>query len=274
MPDKADRKKTAIQSIRRNVQILNAIVLLIVFSLLFLNIRFLFEILNYIPSLSMIAMLTFVAGLVLLSLYLSRIISKNAIKGLEKYEHEVKSLITSMENEIAIHKQTEEELRALSLTDELTGLNNRRGFLTLADQFLKLINRDKIEAFMLYADLDNLKGINDTHGHREGDKVLKEIANILKENYRESDIMARIGGDEFVVLPVGFTRFDAEILNKRLHDKVKILNTNRNRGYKISMSTGIAYYDPNYPCSINKLLAEADKMMYEQKRQKTSDQRI
>jgi hypothetical protein len=96
MPDKADRKKTAIQSIRRNVQILNAIVLLIVFSLLFLNIRFLFEILNYIPSLSMIAMLTFVAGLVLLSLYLSRIISKNAIKGLEKYEHEVKSLITSM----------------------------------------------------------------------------------------------------------------------------------------------------------------------------------
>jgi diguanylate cyclase (GGDEF)-like protein len=144
----------------------------------------------------------------------------------------------------------------------------------LADQFLKLINRDKIEAFMLYADLDNLKGINDTHGHREGDKVLKEIANILKENYRESDIMARIGGDEFVVLPVGFTRFDAEILNKRLHDKVKILNTNRNRGYKISMSTGIAYYDPNYPCSINKLLAEADKMMYEQKRQKTSDQRI
>jgi diguanylate cyclase (GGDEF)-like protein len=173
-----------------------------------------------------------------------------------------------LSKEIAERKKLEGKLRNLSLTDELTGLHNRRGFFTLAEQYLKLINRQKRKVFMLYADLDNLKCINDTFGHQEGDIMLIEIAKILKESYRESDIIARIGGDEFVVLPVGFTKFDAKILYTRLQEIIETINAKINRRYKISISVGIVHYDPEQPCSIDELIAHADKLMYEQKRHK------
>lgn len=88
----------------------------------------------------------------------------------------------------------EEDLHSLSLTDELTGLYNRRGFFTLLDQQIKMANRLKREIFILYADLDRLKLINDTWGHQEGDQALIESATIFKRIYRESDIIACIGG--------------------------------------------------------------------------------
>ncbi|MEJ2323606.1 MAG: GGDEF domain-containing protein, partial [Nitrospirota bacterium] len=94
-------------------------------------------------------------------------------------------------------------MRSLSLTDELTGLSNRRGFFNLVDQLLKMAKRMNTVIYMLYADLDSLKSINDVYGHHEGDNILKDVAHILKTTYRESDIVARIGGDEFVVIPVG-----------------------------------------------------------------------
>jgi diguanylate cyclase (GGDEF)-like protein/PAS domain S-box-containing protein len=161
-------------------------------------------------------------------------------------------------------KMMEEQLRTLSITDELTGLFNRRGFLCLADQQIKLANRHKKGIFMLYADLDGFKMINDKFGHQVGDSALIEMANILKITYRESDVVARIGGDEFVVIPVGSTGDDVEIITTRFQN-ANIHNEKMNRTIKLSASVGIAYYDPDKPCSLEELLIEADRMMYKQK---------
>jgi diguanylate cyclase (GGDEF)-like protein len=155
------------------------------------------------------------------------------------------------------HVKLQEKVRTMAVTDELTGLYNRRGFFSLAEKLLQLCKREKKGIFMLYTDLDGLKKINDTFGHKEGDMALIDIANILRNNYRESDIIARISGDEFVVIPIGTTE-----------DSTKFHNSEINRSYKLSLSFGIAYYDPENPCSIDELLVQGDKLMYEQKRHK------
>ena len=101
------------------------------------------------------------------------------------------------------HVKMQQEIRNLTLRDELTGIYNRRGFFALVEYQFNMAKRSKTGLFMLYADLDNLKIINDTLGHQEGDRALIETADILRNNFRQSDIIARIGGDEFVVFPVG-----------------------------------------------------------------------
>ena len=99
-------------------------------------------------------------------------------------------------------KRAEEAIRALSLEDELTGLANRRGFFTLAEQQLKVARRTKTGLFLLFADVDGLKATNDRFGHAEGDRLIRDAARILRATFRDSDIVARIGGDEFVVLMI------------------------------------------------------------------------
>lgn len=164
-------------------------------------------------------------------------------------------------------KRMEDEFRKLSLSDELTGLYNRRGFLTLAVQQLKMASRFKGEVCLLYIDLDNLKSINDRFGHKEGDTALIETANILRKTYRESDIIARIGGDEFAVLAVGTTD-TCEELAKRLQENLRDFNRIANREYTLSLSIGIAHCDSENPSSIEELLIQADRAMYEEKRLK------
>ena len=166
------------------------------------------------------------------------------------------------------HVKLQEKVRTMAVTDELTGLYNRRGFFSLAEKLLQLCKREKKGIFMLYTDLDGLKKINDTFGHKEGDMALIDIANILRNNYRESDIIARISGDEFVVIPIGTTEDSAKIATSRLQKSIEIHNSEINRSYKLSLSFGIAYYDPENPCSIDELLVQGDKLMYEQKRHK------
>jgi len=174
--------------------------------------------------------------------------------------------VTVVSKNISELKKMQEELRELSLTDELTGLYNRRGCFTLAEHVLKMADRSKKGIYMLYADLDNLKTINDTYGHAEGDSAVIEAADLLKNNYRESDIIARIGGDEFVVIPVGSAEDTVEIIKARLQKALDIHNEKSNRNYRLSMSVGIAYYDPAQPCSMNDLISRADKLMYNQKK--------
>jgi two-component system cell cycle response regulator len=164
------------------------------------------------------------------------------------------------------HGRLHERMNTMLLTDELTGLYNRRGFFTLGEYQLKIAKRQLRGLYMLYADLDDLKGINDTWGHREGDVALKEIADVLKNNYRESDIIARIGGDEFVVMPAGSGSDDTGLIIDRLHKAIDIYNSKSNSNYKLSMSAGAAFYDPTAPCSIDELLARGDKSMYERKK--------
>jgi diguanylate cyclase (GGDEF)-like protein len=153
----------------------------------------------------------------------------------------------------------------LSLTDALTGLYNRRGFMTLAEQHLKIANRMKSLVFMLYADLDNLKHINDTFGHQEGDTALKDTAKILRETFREADIVSRIGGDEFVVMPLGDSEKGIESVNSRLQNNLDLRNGKKDSRYSLSLSIGVAHYDPARPVTPEELLLQGDKLMYEQK---------
>lgn len=174
--------------------------------------------------------------------------------------------IQGIARDITERKGMEEELRALSLVDELTGLYNRRGFLTLARLQLKLADRLKRRMFMFFTDVDGLKEINDTLGHPEGDQALIDTANILKKTFRESDVIARIGGDEFVVLIMETSDESAEKLTKRFKENLKTHDSKGGRSYKLSISLGTAHFDPKNPCSVEELMARADKSMYEQKR--------
>ncbi len=168
--------------------------------------------------------------------------------------------------DITQQKRLEEELRALSLTDELTGLYNRRGFFTLAEQQLKIANRLGKGVLILYADLTGLKLINDTFGHAEGDRALIGVAGLLKEVFRESDIIARIGGDEFVVFPIEVANTNASTLNARFQKKLKSFNMKKDRKYEMKISIGIVQYEKECPCSIEELLIQADTEMYKHKK--------
>ncbi len=170
--------------------------------------------------------------------------------------------------DLTAHKKMEAEILALSITDQLTGLHNRRGFLSLAGHQLKVAERDKNEMLLLFADLDCLKWINDTYGHEEGDRTLVEAAAIFRETFRTSDIVARLGGDEFSALVVDITEADAEIITARLQSLIDARNRKENRKYNLSISVGCSYYDPACPCTIDELIASADKLMYEEKQGK------
>ena len=168
-------------------------------------------------------------------------------------------------NKMMRDREGEQALLALSLTDELTGLYNRRRFLVLAEQSLKLAIRMKTRLLLFYIDMDGLKWINDTHGHREGDQALIVLAGIIKKTFRESDIIARIGGDEFVVLLKCDDDTD-EMLTERLYRNIKNYNDEASKAYELSVSTGVARFDPGEPVSIEELLSGADALMYTRKR--------
>jgi diguanylate cyclase (GGDEF)-like protein/PAS domain S-box-containing protein len=170
--------------------------------------------------------------------------------------------------DITDRKKMQDEIIAVSITDQLTGLYNRRGFLSLVEQQLKLSDRNKSGMLLFFADLDLLKQINDTLGHEEGDKALIEAANTLRETFRTSDIIARLGGDEFAVLAIDTDKSNSEIFSDRLQQLVDNCNKKENRNFRLSISIGSAYYDPENPCSIDDLLVRADKLMYEKKMRK------
>jgi diguanylate cyclase (GGDEF)-like protein len=158
-------------------------------------------------------------------------------------------------------------LLALSLTDELTGLYNRRRFFVLAEQCLKVALRKKKRSLLFFIDVDNLKWINDQYGHDSGDQILIDFGSILKKTFRESDIIARIGGDEFVVLAES-TDENSESLIARLYENLKDYNVERSEHHIVSISVGAAQFDPGSPVSIDELLSEADTLMYVQKRRR------
>jgi diguanylate cyclase (GGDEF)-like protein/PAS domain S-box-containing protein len=172
--------------------------------------------------------------------------------------------------DITERKRMEEEIRALSLTDPLTNLYNRRGFMHLAEQQLKVAARLEKRVFLLYSDVDKLKHINDTFGHKEGDRVLIDVANILKKSFRDSDIVARMGGDEFVVMAMEAARVNAEVFTRRLQEKLEHYNSRPDTQgrYTLTLSIGLSVYDPELPLPIDDLLHRADGLMYEQKRTK------
>jgi two-component system cell cycle response regulator len=176
-------------------------------------------------------------------------------------------LVRSMRYAMERH-QVEVVLRSLALIDELTGLYNRRGFLSIGGQHLKLADRAKREMVLFFADFDHLKQINDTLGHTEGDQALIETASILSDTFRKSDLIARLGGDEFAVLAIEARKNNVESITTRLQKNLEAYNAGEDRSYKLSLSVGASFYDPNEPCSIGELLDRADRSMYERKWEK------
>jgi len=175
-------------------------------------------------------------------------------------------VVASYLQRIMAQRRAEEEIRTLSITDQLTGLHNRRGFITFADQQLKLSDRTKRVMLLFFTDLDGMKWINDTFGHEEGDRALMDVAAILKETFRSVDIIARMGGDEFAILAIDSTEANSEIFSTRLQERIDAHNQQENRSYCISLSVGCACYNPENSCSLDELIVRADKLMYEHKR--------
>jgi len=179
-----------------------------------------------------------------------------------------KGYFVAVFDDITEQKRLNEQLHTVSLTDELTGLYNRRGFFTLAQQQMKIAERTKKDMLLFFADLDKMKHINDTLGHQEGDKALVEIATILKEVFRESDIIGRMGGDEFAILAIDTTDETREVLIHRLRNILDNYNRPEGKNYQLALSIGIARYNTEASLTLDELMTQADTLMYEEKRGK------
>ena len=118
---------------------------------------------------------------------------------------------------------------------------------------------------LFYIDLDDLKKINDSSGHEEGDAALVETAEVLKDAFRDSDIIARLVGDEFAALAIDVAEGKVAALSRRLCERLEARNGREGMPYPLSFSLGVARYDPDRPCSIQELLTQADRKMYQEK---------
>lgn len=190
----------------------------------------------------------------------------------------VRELNASMAREIEIRQDSEIKLKdALALVeqmavrDQLTGLNNRRGFLTLAEQQLKTMKRQRGHCLLLFADMDGLKAINDKYGHKDGDAAIQGAARALKESLRDSDVIGRIGGDEFTALA-----FDAEpssvgLIRDRIRKACERISREIGREWSISLSIGHFHAEADCGLDVSAMMEKADAALYEEKKRNKSD---
>ncbi|HWU68803.1 MAG TPA: GGDEF domain-containing protein [Stenotrophobium sp.] len=161
----------------------------------------------------------------------------------------------------------ERELRDMSLSDELTGIYNHRGFYLLGEQALRESQRSGSPLMVLFFDLDDLKKTNDTLGHDLGSRLLRDMATLLRDNFRDSDIVARVGGDEFAVV-THVAREATQLALQRLHDAVDHHNDTAGQPYKISYSVGETHRDADTGLTFSQMVRQADAQMYQRKREK------
>jgi two-component system cell cycle response regulator len=192
------------------------------------------------------------------------VVSRGAQDYLVKGQAENESLARVLRYAVERNRM-QTQLRQLAIIDELTGIHNRRGFTTLAEQHLKLAARRRAPAAVVFLDLDGLKAINDTHGHVEGDQALIDTAFLLRLTLRESDVVARLGGDEFAALLVDCEPPTAEVVVERLQAAVRDHNARSDRPYALSLSIGVADLEPGADVSVEELIERADRAMYEHK---------
>jgi diguanylate cyclase (GGDEF)-like protein len=166
------------------------------------------------------------------------------------------------------HVILERELQQLAVTDDLTCFYNRRGFFAAATQQMKLARRNGDPALLFFFDLDNLKDINDAFGHREGDRALVRTADAIEEVFRDSDVVARMDGDEFAVLAIDASGRHQEPILHRLQKQLSKANLEEPR-YMLSVSVGIARFNPLEETNLAELMAEAGRSLDEKKRLKS-----
>ncbi len=173
-------------------------------------------------------------------------------------------LLRSIRYGVERHRLTS-ALRSLSLIDDLTGLYNRRGFSDLGEQHLKLARRSARAVLLVYLDVDDLKTINDTLGHQMGDRALTRVADVLRETFRQSDIIARIGGDEFAVMALEASEENESHLLDRLKKRFKEVNRESTVPYELSVSVGAARFPGDGTTRLEDLLVQVDDAMYRDK---------
>ena len=204
--------------------------------------------------------------------HLSKIYRKIGVENRFELMH---SLVkTSNEKLTALSKNsipvrlTEEKRPAAQLTDEITGLYNRRGFSALVEHYAKIARRQKRNVFMIFAYVDNLKATQDAPGGDGSDGALKETANMLMDALRESDIIARYGSNGFAVIPLGTTQAGVHKLVVRLREKLNLFNTENCRALPLSVSFGVCCCDPRNHRSMDELFFDADRMCAHKKNRK------
>jgi diguanylate cyclase (GGDEF)-like protein/PAS domain S-box-containing protein len=168
--------------------------------------------------------------------------------------------------DITQRREMEKKLEAMALTDQLTDLYNRRGFFTLATREVKRAERSRQGLLLFFADLDGLKDINDRLGHEEGDHALIAAAKILTRTFRVSDIISRIGGDEFAILVIDADEAMMEKLLLRFYRLINNYNARKAASFKLAISIGYAFYDPLKPTTLDEMISTADAMMYKMKK--------
>lgn len=168
-------------------------------------------------------------------------------------------------------REAQDQLRRLAMTDELTGLHNRRGFFVNGLRILEDAVRQKKGAALLYADIDGLKAINDSYGHDAGSGLLVSAADVLKNTFRAADIVARVGGDEFVALAI-VPPADVATIMRRLQWHLDRVNAGSSLPYQLAMSVGVAHFDPGASQTLEDLVKRADEAMYENKRSQAPSQ--
>ncbi|MGQ0561851.1 MAG: GGDEF domain-containing protein, partial [Gemmatimonadota bacterium] len=191
---------------------------------------------------------------------------ESTIREVPRSGRDVPRELVVVSRDITERKLQEERLKEMAILDDLTGLYNRRGFMALASQHLKQAKRAKRQALLVFADLNGLKGINDTHGHADGDRALIAAAEVLNRTFRDSDVVARVGGDEFAILAVEAAADGVEAIKARLQAALDVANRGSARPYQLSVSVGIVSYDPDADASVEELMAVADREMYSNKR--------
>ncbi len=162
----------------------------------------------------------------------------------------------------------EQEIAAIQLAtlDELTLISNRRGFITLAEHALQVSRRKNWPVTLLLFDLNKFKPINDNFGHAEGDRALISFANVMRKTFRDSDVFARVGGDEFAALLTDTDETAVTTVLERFADEIETINHVEKRGYDIRYSVGSVSFPAGSVVHIDSMMAEADARMYENKR--------
>ncbi len=179
--------------------------------------------------------------------------------------HKHRAQLALQKSEEAMRRNAE-QLENLSLSDELTGLKNRRGFFELSSQAMKVARREHHTLALFFMDLNGLKQINDNHGHPVGDQALRDVAAVLRSTFRDSDIVARLGGDEFIAL--AHVTGDVAALRRRLHDQLAAFNARNERTFTLDLSIGAELVDvaQDEEEDLDDLIARADAAMYAEKR--------
>ncbi|BES69059.1 hypothetical protein RE428_00770 [Marinobacter nanhaiticus D15-8W] len=181
-------------------------------------------------------------------------------------EERVKQRTQALVREIRERKKAEEAVRQMAISDSLTGLLNRRGFFLQAQKQYELACRNASPSILVFADLDGLKVVNDTYGHRDGDQMIVDAGAVLKMVLRQSDVVARVGGDEFVVFSMECEQ--PEIVVKRIQDAVERFNSDNRRRYRLSLSVGVVVCEPDDTVSLEKMVEQADEAMYREKQRR------